>query len=764
MGAGEPQTQNLVPDTSVRGLVGTAFFAGQVRDLGEYNSRLTPPYSFQIYEKMRRSDADVAAILAACKLPIRAAEYQIVPGVEDTDPGFAAAQEVADFVEENLLGGLEYTSPAGMKVSQSFERVVENALLSLDFGCAAHENVWAVDGARVRLARAAPRLPMTFYRFLPDADGETLIALEQRGYRGDTFVTVSIPAAKLAFFSFNQEGANFWGRPILRAAYKHWYQKERLEIIECLGNEKNALGIPVFEQGLGATKEDRAAAELWLKHLAVHEQTGVSLPAGWKFVLQGVEGEVRKPLEMIRYCSEMIGRSALAMFLAYGTTQTGTRALGESSTDFFKLSLESLAWMIAETITQSSIRPLVDYNFGPQEVYPYLRFGNILATDPLKVLAVVKDLAAANVNLIEPDDEAEAWAREQLGMPKKATARVRPQITPIAPNGPNEQAAPEQPPQKALAAESLRVSASSASSADGGPRYPLNRALKPHELKHDFEAHGDRQDKTTRQVARVLRQAKPALVREAARQASQLGIQGLMRLTLPFDYSLAQRLTPLLTRAHAFGHDQVYAERKKATGRGKTVPAQSLIARDVMPAKAGIHVDPRLRGGDSHPRERGEPFLLVNRKKKPLAAHLDNPQFIAEATVTDLEGWVTRAAQTAATSLAKQGLTGQDLEGEIAGEVLALTDGALDRMGMEAARSAVGGGRGDAFGELQDEIARWIRTEAMDQNTCDPCAAGDGAEWTSYDEVDWSPGDDCEGGDACRGQLVGVFADEGQTT
>jgi hypothetical protein len=75
----------------------------------------------------------------------------------------------------------------------------------------------------------------------------------------------------------------------------------------------------------------------------------------------------------------------------------------------------------------------------------------------------------------------------------------------------------------------------------------------------------------------------------------------------------------------------------------------------------------------------------------------------------------------------------------------------------------VAGGRSSAFEELQAEIVKYVRSEAMDQNTCEPCAAGDGQEWDSLEDVDWVPGDDCEGHDACRGQLMPVFEDEGQT-
>ena len=154
--------------------------------------RLEGREGFRIYEQMRRSDADVAAALAACKLPIRAADWQVVPAEESvrqptdrsqesegsktssTGAGRvtqAKAKEVAEFVRENLFGGLESPTLSGHWMTQSFESVIENALLSLDFGCAAHEDLWHVEGGRVRLRRLAGRLPLTFYRFHVEPDG-----------------------------------------------------------------------------------------------------------------------------------------------------------------------------------------------------------------------------------------------------------------------------------------------------------------------------------------------------------------------------------------------------------------------------------------------------------------------------------------------------------------------------------------------------------------------------------------------------------------
>src|SRR5437879_5937669 len=88
-----PDTRRPKPDTSLVGASGTPIFYGFVRDLGEYNPRLEGREGFRIYEQMRRSDADVAAALAACKLPIRAADWQVVPAEESVRQPTDRSQE-----------------------------------------------------------------------------------------------------------------------------------------------------------------------------------------------------------------------------------------------------------------------------------------------------------------------------------------------------------------------------------------------------------------------------------------------------------------------------------------------------------------------------------------------------------------------------------------------------------------------------------------------------------------------------------------------
>jgi hypothetical protein len=398
------------------GLPGTPIFSGFLRDFGEYNSQLEGLTAVRTYEKMRRSDAQVAATLLACELPIRAANWDVMPAT----PQSGTDREIAGFVRENLFGGLEYVSPSGLKVSQCWDDVLRNALLMLAFGAAAHEEVFAVDGARVRLARLAPRLPITFYRWLTDADGETLLALNQYGYRNANFESVQIPADRLAVFTFNQEGANFFGRSMLRPAYMHWYIKHQLYRIDAIAGERNGLGVPTIEQGPDGSKEDREAAAKWVTQLAAHEKTGVSLPHGWKFSLKGVEGNVRDLYNSIQHHNIEISRTALAFFmnLGLGPRAGGNRALGESQTDFFFLAVQATADHLARTLNATCVKRLVDFNWEGVRRYPTLAVSNLRARSFDQVLDTLARLAQTGV--VAPYPELAQYITRELGLPQPA--------------------------------------------------------------------------------------------------------------------------------------------------------------------------------------------------------------------------------------------------------------------------------------------------------------------------------------------------------
>jgi Peptidase C39 family/Protein of unknown function (DUF935) len=597
-------------DTNIYGATGTPILSGFVTELGEYNAQLRGRSGLPIYEKMRRSDADVAALLAAIKLPIRAAEFRIVPGVEENEPEYKFAKELADFATECLFGGLEYTNSLGMHFSQRFEAVLDNALLCLDFGCSGYEDLWRVDGKYIRLHRLAPRLPLTFYRFHTEPDGETLKSIEQWGYRGATFVNVAVPADKFTLFSLRQEGGNFYGRSILREAYQHWFIKNALYRIDSIACERNGAGVPVITLPPNPASEDKATAFNFVQNLSVHEATGIALPNGAKFELVATTGTEHKIMPSIQHHSEMICRSGLAMFMTLGTTQSGSRALGNTMVDFFQLSEEATAKFICDTITQTTIRRLCDLNFyrgeGKPLPYPKLIVPHISVLNPVELFTALKDIATATVDLIQPDDETENYIRKKVGLPlksKEPRVRYAPVVQRVQEQGTNpeqEEDSPEetqrenqQPAgnpatQKAERDKLEQIDkGKTKKQIDDGKATKLRlteprRELRPEEQKHNFQGHVERADSTEVAVRRILGGVKPALIRDAARRAAVLDPKDLDSLKLRFDRNLTQRIARSLSIAHQYGYDQVYAERYRATGRTKKARPQRLTESQTL--------------------------------------------------------------------------------------------------------------------------------------------------------------------------------------
>jgi len=443
----------------VMGLPGTPITSGFIRDLGEYNPKLEGINGIWTYQEMRRGDGQVAGTLRACKMPILSAKWEIVAGdpgnpkvanrnskldascefpvssfdsrhaVSSTGAGVQTeekAKEVAAFVRENLFNNLEWQDHRGSWHTQNWKDVVRFALRMQDFGAACYEEVVAVDGDRIRLRRMCDRQALTFYRWHTDPavldaslpptvydDGETLYALEQWGYRSNRFEYVLLPTDKACVFTHDQEGANFWGIPLTRAMYPHWFVKKHLERIDAIACERNSLGVPMIMLPPNPSRQDVQTAQNWVTQLAAHEKTGLSLPNGAEFKLVGIEGRIREIMPSIQYHKQQIATSCLAMFMELGQTQSGSRALGDSQTDFFMLATQNTADYIAHQIRNSTIRRLVEWNFGTDAPIPYLVAANVQARSIDSMAAIIAQLAGAGawVN----DRESVNMARHELG-------------------------------------------------------------------------------------------------------------------------------------------------------------------------------------------------------------------------------------------------------------------------------------------------------------------------------------------------------------
>jgi len=388
------------------GSTGTKNYSGFIEQ--DLNSLFNGMKSVDVYEEMRRTDATVAATLNALKLPIMEAERQIV----SADQKDKTAEEIATFVRKNLLENLE----------GGFTSALRFGLTYLDFGYSYMEKVYELRDGKLMLKKLAGRMQSAHYRWImsdKEVPGVTQLLPTVPPNENDSNTIREIPFSKLLLFVNGQEGDNFEGISILRTAYKHWYYKDMFYRIDGIRQERGA-GVLVITRPAGSSAADASKAEELGESFKLNSKSFISLPnPDWKVDLltKGIESQGGNLIESVKHHDREITLNILAQFLDLGSSTGGSYALAENQTDFFSLSLRSIASYVAERINTQVIRELVDLNFGKQESYPKLMFTKIGNVDMEKFANALSTLSTAG--LIDVDNQMKSYVAKTLKLPQK---------------------------------------------------------------------------------------------------------------------------------------------------------------------------------------------------------------------------------------------------------------------------------------------------------------------------------------------------------
>lgn len=406
----------------------------------ETNPALQWPKSIDVFDRMRREDPQVKSVLRAVTLPILRTEWVI--------DGAGCRPEVVEHVAGDLglpIKGQPFVAPLRTKGRFSWKEFLRLALLELVYGHSFFEQVYTLDAfGRTHIGKLAWRPPRTISEIETARDGGlvairqygagTLVRTTGGGLRGPVSLSadVRIPVDRLVAFVNEQEGANWLGESLLRAAYKMAELKDRLLRIQALTAERNGLGIPVVTSAEPPAGDDVGAAVEWLekqidsglklaKDARAGESAGASLPHGATFQLVGVTGKLPDTEGPIRYYDEQIARAVLAHFLNLGT-ETGSWALGSTFANFFTDSLNAVAQHIADVVNQHVIEDLVDLNWGAVEPAPRLVPAAIGEQQPITAESVK---ALLDAGALSADPSLEAFLRAKYGMPVKENTTER---------------------------------------------------------------------------------------------------------------------------------------------------------------------------------------------------------------------------------------------------------------------------------------------------------------------------------------------------
>lgn len=394
------------------GSSGTVFSEGVISE--EYNPNLEGLNGMDVYERMRKSDAQVSAVLLACELPLKSTKWYIDPYVGESGESDSKDKEIAEFVTEALFDNMYNT----------WSEMLTEVFTFLAFGFSVFEKVYYSDGEKVWLKKMGLRKQTTIKQWeLSDGTPGIIQKLPQPIKYGvnEGKDEVEIPSDKLVIFSYKKEGDNYEGVSLLRPAYKHFHIKDQLYKFDAVKHERQSVGIPVIYMPSDADDEDRAEAQTIVDNVRSTEQTGVVMPGtkeeGWLFEFADMKGGSGTNLyESIKHHNREITKVILAQFIELGNTESGSRSLGESQGELFFQAIEFIGNYVRDMFNRYVIPELVDLNFDT-EVYPVLKYRKIRKVDWEKISKGLKDLADSNYIL--PNDKTESYLRDLFDLPAR---------------------------------------------------------------------------------------------------------------------------------------------------------------------------------------------------------------------------------------------------------------------------------------------------------------------------------------------------------
>lgn len=671
----------------VKGNTGTYGYA----ETGEYVQKLQGARGRAIFDEMRRSDPQVQSILKAMTLPLRQATYYVEAASDDpTD------LEIAETVQLDLLENMTMT----------WDDTLRHVLLQFPFGFSVLEKLYEIRHSKtlkrdyVTWRKFDPRLPISITGWQYDDKSGQLVGPVQMDGSGSEIV---LPIEKCLVFTTEREGDNWEGISVLRSAYKPWYIKDTLEKIESIKHERHGVGIPVMTVPAGIAEGSPEWDEVVtiLENIAASEASYVVEPEGYKFRVEGAAGKGTDILPTIKYYDEEIAKSALAMFINLGTTETGSRALGGSFLEVFRLALQAYADYICEIFNRYAIREMIDYNWTVDE-YPVLKVRRIQDLDP-QVIAVLK-----NAGVLTMDVEVENIVREELNLPERVEEELEEEQAEPEPEAPDEPDADgdveqededEEPPKR-------------------GFSFAQARQLFDWEKPVRFEEIEVRLNTEEMRLEEELLRIRTSQIEHVTREL--VAGRKIQNIVVPGKKDM---------------YDAMLSAFKASLRQGRADVHQEIIRQGV-----GI-----------------EFAEAVPTPEELLAIIAEEFGILVDGAADKLKAMVA----TMYLDLKKKGQAGNELLSNLAARV---RDEVKDATWTSAAAAAInaGNGAGRDLGakDFAEEVQECYYSALLDSNVCDNCRPKDGVRHELGDPEFVTPNPECKGGPRCRCLTVYVMKAE----
>lgn len=241
-----------------------------------------------------------------------------------------------------------------------------------------------------------------------------------------------VPRDKSLHFRYRGTKGNPEGLSFYRPAYPSYYYAKRLREIESISLERDGAGLPDFQVPTqilspNASSDEKAILaeiEAFVRKVRFDQLGGIVRPAeidsaekptGYKFQLLSASGRNNAQFDIAikRYQHEML-KAFLTQFLAFGISQEGSHALGDSMTSNLGYSIGAINKATDEEITRSAICQLMRLEGYPEDAWPWMESSDVETPRLAEAGAFLSSLIS--VGALQPDKQIEDWARKQLGL------------------------------------------------------------------------------------------------------------------------------------------------------------------------------------------------------------------------------------------------------------------------------------------------------------------------------------------------------------
>lgn len=386
------------------GRSGTSIYGGRIVGV-DFARDLQGWLALDAFDVMRKSDPVVKAILKVVTDPILAANWDIEPASKDQRDIDIAEHAKFEFFNRKV----------------DYYDLMREGFTFLPFGHFVAEKVYDTSAVYkgkpyIGLSAINSRKQRTILKWeLDDGTAGIVQITPYGGYE-------QIPREKLLYVVNNQEGENYLGESMLRAAYKPWKIKDGLEMMQAVALENMGMGIPYIKKnmnGLTTTEDELQSARDHIRQQRVNEELYWEFPNSIEVGFIDMKGHTTKDIAPeLKRLDEQITLSALAQFLLLGQTGGGgSRAVSQDHSRLFVKALVAVAriWQIA--FQRDVINDWVDLNYSNlPNGYPKLVFSTISDEDVPETSAAVATLLQAGG--LTPGLELENRLRRMLNMPE----------------------------------------------------------------------------------------------------------------------------------------------------------------------------------------------------------------------------------------------------------------------------------------------------------------------------------------------------------